>query len=157
MPSIKTDAFLFIVGNDDIRQYAGIIKELNLENRIKHVRSVDSISAAYHAADVFIFPTLYEPFGLVITEAMASGLPVITSGTSGAAEIMEDGMDGLLLDNPRDAGMIAKRINQLIADPAFRSKLGKAASQKAASYTWDVVAEKWLSVFKECYQEGLKN
>jgi len=148
MPFIKRKAFLFIVGNEEIEKYANLIKESRLEERLKHVKFMEKISDAYHAADMFVFPTIYEPFGLVITEAMASGLPVITSRTSGAAEIMEDGKDGLLLDDPTDANEIAAKINRLIDDSGLREELRKTELQKLGDYSWDNVAQRWLDVFE---------
>lgn len=141
--------FLFIVGNDDITPYEGMIKELQLEGHIKHIRSIGSISEAYWAADVFVFPTLYEPFGLVISEAMASGLPVVTSGDAGAAEIMEDGKDGLLLDDPRDPKHIADKVNLLVNNIRLGDDISKSALDKVRQYSWDIVAQKWLDVFLE--------
>ena len=141
--------FLFVVGNDDITLYEGMIKELQLEGRIKHIRSTGSISEAYWAADAFVFPTLYEPFGLVISEAMASGLPVVTSRSAGAAEIMKDGKDGLLLDYPRDPKRIAEKVNLLVNNVQLGGDISKSALDKVRQYSWDTVAQKWLDVFLE--------
>ncbi|HKZ45180.1 MAG TPA: glycosyltransferase family 4 protein, partial [archaeon] len=95
------------------------------------------------------FPTQYEPFGLVILEAMASGLPVVTTKLAGAAELIEDGKDGLLLDNPKSSDEIARKLNYLIENDAMRRKVGKNARKKAEKYTWKKTADEMLKVFEE--------
>jgi UDP-glucose:(heptosyl)LPS alpha-1,3-glucosyltransferase len=85
--------------------------------------------ALFHAAaDVFALPTTYEPFGLVIIEAMASGLPVVTSRLAGASPAVQHGVNGYLLNDPRDVSEIAGALQPLV-DGATRDRVGSAAAR----------------------------
>jgi UDP-glucose:(heptosyl)LPS alpha-1,3-glucosyltransferase len=76
---------------------------------------------------------VYEPFGNVIIEAMATGMPVVVSKLAGAASAIEPGMSGLLLDDPRDADEVSANIKQLL-DPDRRVAMGAAAAPAVAGY-----------------------
>ncbi len=148
LPQIKEKVKLLILGKDSISPYMNLAKKLEVENRVIYAGFTSEIKKFFAASDAFLFPTLYEPFGLVITEAMASGLPVITSKAAGAAELIKDGKSGLLLDNPKDPGEIAGKVNHLIESNLFR-KMGKAAREKAETFTWEKTARQMLSVLEE--------
>lgn len=146
---LPEEAKLLMVGKDNPSKYQKLALELNIQNRVIFVGFVNKIQDYYAASDIFVFPTRYEPFGLAITEAMASGLPVITSKIAGAAEIMTDSYDCLLLENPRDSTELADKIRELISDERFRAKMGKNARKTAEKYSWDNVAEKTVEVYEE--------
>jgi UDP-glucose:(heptosyl)LPS alpha-1,3-glucosyltransferase len=107
----------------------------------------------FAAADVFLFPTLFETYGMVISEAMAAGLPVVTSRAAGASELIEHGGDGWLTADPWDPGPIADGLRALAADPALRGRMGAAARSKIEAYTWDRVAEETLTVYREALED----
>jgi UDP-glucose:(heptosyl)LPS alpha-1,3-glucosyltransferase len=111
-----------------------------------HSKQVEQFFAA---ADAFVFPTVYDPFGLVITEAMASGLPVVTSRAAGASELIAHGTDGLLTDRPWDADAIALHLAHLRDDAALRERMGAAARARVEPLTWDRTAERTLAVYRE--------
>ena len=96
---------------------------------------------------MFAFPTYYEPFGMVITEAMASGLPVITSRSAGASEMITEGVNGLLLDQPGDDEELSRKIMLLLSDQALRKNMGERARPAASGYSWSHVAEDTLRLY----------
>jgi glycosyltransferase involved in cell wall biosynthesis len=102
----------------------------------------------FAAADLFVLPTLYEPFGMAVLEAMASGLPVVTSRTAGVAELITDREDGLLLDDPTDATAIATAVHLLVDSPELREHLGRTAREKVSGYSWDYVVRETLNVYR---------
>lgn len=108
-----------------------------------------TIEEFYRAADAFVLPTLYEPFGLVILEAMAAGLPAIVSRGAGAAELVTDGMSGWLLQNPADPAELAAAIRQLLEAPADFAQMGAAARAVAEGHRWNKVADKFLRIIRE--------
>jgi len=147
---IKAKNFkVFVIGKDNPKPYKDLASRLGVLHKIVFAGFVPDISEYYAASDIFVFPTLYEPFGLVITEAMASGLPVITSKIAGAAEIMEDGKDGLFLKDPTNPEEITEKINILVEDENLRKQMSKNARKTAEKYSWDKVAKKTLDVYEE--------
>lgn len=106
------------------------------EGRFRHVRNVPHAEVAelFRSADLFVYPSLHEGSALAIFEAMASGLPVITTLNSGS--MVRDGMDGHIVPI-RDPQAIADRIAGLRADPALRVAMARSARQRAEDFTWD--------------------
>jgi glycosyltransferase involved in cell wall biosynthesis len=100
----------------------------------------------YAGADAFLYPTLYEGFGLPVVEAMASGVPVLTSSTSALQEIA--GGYALLVD-PMDVDAIAKGIVQLATDPARRAELVELGKRRARDFSWERAARRTLQVYAE--------
>lgn len=143
------DTKLLIVGKDnDIQRYAHLSKELCLSDKVIFTGPQSDVRIFYAAADIFIFPTLYEPFGNVCLEAMASGLPVITSRINGASEIME-GMDYLLLDDPTDIKTLSAKIRFLLANNNDeRRKIASAVRSIAEHYTISNNARQFVSLYE---------
>lgn len=102
----------------------------------RHVPHVprDALRNIYREADVFVFPTLVEGMPLVVLEAMASGLPVITT-PNGPGDIVRDGVDGFLIP-PRDAEAIVERLERLRSNPKLRAEMSHNARQRALEFTW---------------------
>ncbi|MHB8623212.1 MAG: glycosyltransferase family 4 protein [Sulfuricaulis sp.] len=99
MAALAANAFLLVVGRDrHISRFHARAKDLGLERRVIFIGSQDDVKPYYGAADALVLPTLYDPFPNVALEAMASGLPVITSFKSGAAELIVDGKNGFVCD-----------------------------------------------------------
>ena len=88
-----------VVGRADLSPYAGEIARLGLEQRVRWHGSTGEAAAWYAAADLLVLPTQYEPFGLVIVEALACGLPVLTTRLAGASVAIKPGFNGLLQDD----------------------------------------------------------
>jgi UDP-glucose:(heptosyl)LPS alpha-1,3-glucosyltransferase len=95
----------------------------------------------YAAADVFMFPTLYEPFGLVVLEAMACGLPTIVSACAGAAEWLHDGVDLVLLRDPSDGEEARAALHSIVSDSAFAARLAANGRRAAEGLQWGAVAD----------------
>jgi glycosyltransferase involved in cell wall biosynthesis len=111
----------------------------------------------YAAADVFVFPTLGDPYGLVVDEAMAAGLPVIS--TTAAGEIRErvvDGVNGYLVP-PDDPEALAVAMRRLALDPALRSQMGARSAEMIADYTpdhWAEAFEKAVEAILSSHRKG---
>ena len=143
----RSDVKLFIVGSGDEKLYKQLAKPKRLGERIIFVSHSSKLWEYYAASDVFVFPTIYEPFGLVIVEAMASGLPVITSRVAGAADIIIDGVNGLLLREPSDVSGLAAKIALLLSDAELRKSMGERVRETAEKISWDGVAQKTIDVY----------
>ncbi len=126
-----------------------MVARLGLERNVFFVGSVNNIKDYYAASDVFVLPTLYDTFGMVVLEAMASGLPVIVSGKAGVAEIMQDGACGFLLEDPADHQELSEKIATLVRDPDLSTSMGLKAREIAENYSWDVIVERTCTLYDE--------
>ena len=143
----STDVKLLIVGSGDEKFYGQLAEQKQVRERIIFVPHSSILYQYYAASDIFVFPTIYEPFGLTIVEAMASGLPVITSRSAGAAELITDGTDGLLLNEPSDINDLATKIDSLLSNAELRKTMGERARETAEKFSWERVTEKTLKVY----------
>jgi UDP-glucose:(heptosyl)LPS alpha-1,3-glucosyltransferase len=143
----KRNVKLIIIGRGDEEYYGRLAELEQVRDRMFFVSHSSRLWEYYAASDVFVFPTIYEPFGLVITEAMASGLPVVTTRLAGAADFITDGVDGFLLDKPGDINELAAKIELLLSNAEFRKTMGERARETAEKLSWDQVTQKTLGVY----------
>jgi UDP-glucose:(heptosyl)LPS alpha-1,3-glucosyltransferase len=139
---------LLIVGRGSGEKYQHMIKK----QRVIFCGPRKEIERYYAAADVFVFPTVYEPFGNVHLEALASGLPVITSGQSGAADIIRDGKNGFVVQEPEDTGAIADRIGKMM-DADRLSAMGSEARKLAEQFTFARHMREILQLYSDIMKE----
>jgi glycosyltransferase involved in cell wall biosynthesis len=109
--------------------------------------------ALYSQHDIFAFPSLFEGLPIVLLEAMAAGLPVITTETCGMKDVVEDEYNGLLV-KPADGPAFAAAMARMIESPELRARLGRAAQETMKRHTWERVAMQLEKVFKLAIQEG---
>lgn len=152
----KKNTKLLVVGKDKQGQYLRLVKKLGLQGKVIFAGGLPETNKLYAAADIFAFPTLYEPFGNVCLEALASALPLIVSRSSGAAEIITEGQEGFLLDNPRNAREIAEKID-LALDAETWKNLSKNARELAGKYTWEKNVDLTLKIYEEVISEKGQN
>ncbi len=143
----KRNVKLIIIGGGDEKFHGQLAELKQVRERIIFISHSSVLWEYYAASDVFVFPTIYEPFGLVIVEAMASGLPVITSKIAGAADIIIDGVNGLLLRDPSDVNDLAAKIELLLSNAELRKTMGERARETAEKLSWDQVTQKTLGVY----------
>jgi UDP-glucose:(heptosyl)LPS alpha-1,3-glucosyltransferase len=138
---------LVVAGKDDSTPYQSRLHELGLEGKVKFCPSRADVQWYYAAADVYVGPSLEDTFAQPPAEAMACGLPVITTATNGTAEIMTDGVDGLILQDPNDVAGLAQRIRWLYEHPDERRAIAAQAAVTAANYTWDRNGAEMRAIF----------
>lgn len=105
----------------------------------------------YKSAAIFAFPSLDEGFGMPVLEAMAAGLPVVTSSRSALPEVAGD---AALLVDPLDTGALADALHRLAAEPGLRETLTTRGFARAAGFTWEKAAEATWLVYKELVERG---
>ncbi len=114
--------------------------ELGVADRVEFRGFRDDVRAELAELDVLVHAsTTPEPFGQVVLEGMAAGLPVVAAAAGGRAEIVTDGVDGLLVA-PGDAAALAAALTRLAADPQLRERLGAAGRRTSLRYAPPVVA-----------------
>jgi UDP-glucose:(heptosyl)LPS alpha-1,3-glucosyltransferase len=121
---------ILVVGKGDPRPYRERAKAGGAGGAFLFPGPVSGAEDFYLGSDAFVFPTIYEPFSNACLEALAAGLPVITTEANGAAEIFRDGDAGFLLADPFDAATLADRMEDLL-DSSLRSRMGAAARAAA--------------------------
>ncbi|MGN6758905.1 MAG: glycosyltransferase family 4 protein [Thermomicrobiales bacterium] len=104
------------------------------------------LPAIYSAADVFVYPSLYEGFGLPPLEAMACGTPVITSSSSSLPEVVGD---AALMFEPTDTGALAGALERVLNDEPLRECLCAAGQERAARFSWTETARRTLAVYED--------
>ena len=142
-------AKLLVVGWGNIATYQNLAKHCKIERRVIFTGPTREAWKYYAASDVYLLPSLYEPFGLSILEAMASGLPVLASRDCGAADLIRDGVDGLLINHPTDVAEISAKLGALLRDGELIARLGRQARCTARQYTWDRVARETVEVYRK--------
>ncbi len=147
------DLHLAVVGETKNSPYPKMVEKLQLGQRVHFLGYRRDMPLLQKAADFFVFPSRYEPFGLVVIEAMASGLPVITSKSTGAADLVTPAC-GIVLADCNDINSLAQSLELLKSDYQLRQKMGRAARAIAEQYSWKIMAQNYLDLFTEVIQNA---
>lgn len=107
----------------------------------------EPLSQAYASADIFVFPSALETFGLVVTEAMAAGLPVVASRVGGIPDVVEEDRTGYTFE-VGDIDALVEGVRQIIAVPGKREQMGRAARAFAETQTWDVMMDEVIGHYE---------
>ena len=128
-----------------------IVAELKLEKKVRFLGRVSDLELMmlYSLADVFVFPSFYEGFGVPPLEAMACGTPVITSNTSSLPEVVGD---AAIMVNPHKINEIASAINRVLENKQLQEDLRQKGYTRAAHFTWVRSAQKMLSIYTQLYE-----
>lgn len=141
---------LLIIG-DEISKYSGLRRLVHRHQIRQQVRflgfvSTDTLAALYRLASAFVFPSLYEGFGLPPLEAMASGTPVITSNTSSLPEVVGD---AALLIDPLNADEIADAMVRVLTDASLRADLVQRGFERVKQFSWDVAVRRTHGIYMD--------
>lgn len=135
---------LLVVGRDDRNLFLPLLDRFELQQRVQFHPSTQDIERFYAAADLYTGPSLEDSFALPPLEAMACGLPVITSVNNGGSQIITEGVDGFVLRDPRDVTALSSMVRRLYEQGELRLRVGENAARTAQSYTWERNArESW--------------
>lgn len=146
-PLIKNeDIKLLVIGKGDRKRYTMLAEKLDVSDKVIFLKPQREIEKFYAAADIFILPTLYDPFSNATLEAMAAGLPVITTKNNGVAELIENGHEGFVLDNLFDAEELADKIHLTLRNlKVIREK----AREKAEAFPIERAAQEFTEVINK--------
>lgn len=147
-----TDAHLLVVGQDKQQsRYENLARSLGCEKRIHFLGVQNNVIPFYHAADSLILPTLYDPFPNVILEAMACGLPVITSFTCGGAEFIIDGKQGFVCDALDVPALTAAAV--AIPQRTLDSRMGDLARERVLPCSPQQLATQLHALYQQVLQQ----
>lgn len=138
---------LLVIGRGRVGPYQKQAKRLNIRDRISFLGTRNDVERYYAASDIFLLPSLFEPFGMAGLEAAATGLPVIVSQHAGIAEVLTHAVDSFLID-PYDVDQMAAKIS-FLADPVWRENMGKAARATAVKYSFKHNLKQVLKLYQE--------
>jgi glycosyltransferase involved in cell wall biosynthesis len=130
------------------------VQQLGLRDRVKFIGYADDedLPALYRAASVFAFPSFYEGFGLPPLEAMACGVPVVTSNTSSLPEVVGD---AALTVNPHDTNALANAIHTALTDEGWRAQAIAKGLARSQMFTWQRAAQQLLGVYKTVLKDEI--
>jgi glycosyltransferase involved in cell wall biosynthesis len=128
---------LLVVSNEAAAVSQAVGQYARLSGMVHVLPPRKDVEFYYAAADAYVGPSLEDTFALPAAEAMACGLPVIISARAGASDIVHDGIDALVLNDPKDAVALAAMIRRLYIDERLRDHLGEEAAKTARQYTWE--------------------
>lgn len=141
------EAHLLAISRSEAAKYRELARTLGVLNRVTFWGYEPSPELAFRAVDVFVYPSDYDPFGMVGSEAMASGIPVILGHSIGVAELVQDGVNGLLC-RPNDPQSIREKLLRLRSDATLASRLGSAGRETVVATSWDQNAEEVLKIYE---------
>lgn len=150
---LRKEAELFILGEGPERaKLQALMVKLRVDEHVRLVGTVGNPYAWMNTADLFVMPSRWEPFGIVLVEAMALGLPVISTATDGARDIVESGIDGLLVPIG-EPDSLAQAILHLARSAEARAALGRRAFEKAKRFDVSVVVPRYDDVLQSVLRE----
>jgi glycosyltransferase involved in cell wall biosynthesis len=128
---------LLVATRDDVAPFAAAARDAGVEERVRFCPPRKDVDFFYAAADAYAGPSLEDTFALPPVEAMASGLPTLVSRENGTMEIIEHGVNGLILEDPADSATLASMMRQFAKDPAFAARLAAKGAETARQFTWE--------------------
>lgn len=145
----------FVLVGKEVENIHPLIKKYKISRNVHILGRIShrELLSCYSSADIFVAPSLYEPFGTVYLESMASELPTIGTSVGGTTEIIDDMVNGILVE-PRDSEQLAEGIKLLLSDEKLRKKLGKNARKKIIEkYSWEKITDQIENLYKEVMED----
>ena len=148
---ISNVRLLIVGGGPAIEELKNLVRSLQIEEQVIFTGEVknEEIRHYYKIAYLFTIASTTETFGIVIIEALASGIPVLAVKAPGAVDILTDGLDGLLVDNDNDIEKFANALDKIIREPELRERLSQGALKTSERYSIDIVSERMLNLYRE--------
>ncbi|HXX53480.1 MAG TPA: glycosyltransferase family 4 protein [Thermodesulfovibrionales bacterium] len=134
-----------VIGGDKVNGYRRWAAQCGMNGKIFFLGPQREIEQFYAGADLFVLPTLYDPFSNATLEAMASGLPVITTSNNGAAELIENGKEGFVIPDPLDVRELADTLRDAISHIPV---MAERAREKAEQYPIQKAAQEFIETIR---------
>lgn len=145
---VRHDAQLLAIGGGPAPKFQRLAESLHVADRVRLEPPRADIASAFADADVLLFPTRYEPFGMVIAEALACGVPVVTSARAGASDLIRDGDSGFVVPDPDDTPAFAAAVDRILEDADTLPVMRRHAREAVRGLGWDGVAAQTLEVYR---------
>jgi UDP-glucose:(heptosyl)LPS alpha-1,3-glucosyltransferase len=148
-----TNVRLVVVGKGRMAPYQRLARKVAVADVVRFEGLRIDVERCYAAADLFVLPTRYDPFANTCLEAMACGLPVLTTAINGAAELMHDGLHGCVLDDTPSSETVADALQRMLTREQ-RQAMGEAAQQMASDYPLSRALTQTLQVYEALASES---
>lgn len=149
---LHPDWYLDLYGEGELRERV-VLKATQQQINLRVHEPTDDILKEFCESSIFILTSLYEPFGLVLVEAMSCGLPVVSFDCPyGPSNIIHDGEDGFLIPD-RDISLFVKRVCELMESFELRKKMGRKGIQSSKRYSQDEIMPQWINLFNNLIEK----
>jgi UDP-glucose:(heptosyl)LPS alpha-1,3-glucosyltransferase len=143
----ETRLKLLVIGKGDVRKYRKMAQQAGVGGDVRFAGVIkDKMEEMYLSADIFAMLSTFDTFGMTVLEAMAASLPVIISHNVGAKDLIQEGVNGFVVDR-EDIDSISRKI-LLLLDKEKRASMGLHAHKVAENHNWDIMANKVLELYK---------
>jgi UDP-glucose:(heptosyl)LPS alpha-1,3-glucosyltransferase len=143
---------LLVVGNAaEVGFYRAQAEKLGMGQRVHFLGAINGVEQVYQAADCLAHPTREDTFAMVVLEAMSYGLPAVVSREKfcGIAGLLTDGLNALILNDPKDAAALAQLLQRIVDGAELRGKLSAEALKFADGFAWNQIAGEQEQVYAE--------
>ncbi|MEQ1876031.1 MAG: glycosyltransferase family 4 protein [Bdellovibrionia bacterium] len=146
--SAKRPFVLWVVGDGPLERAQELARKLGLEDKVKFTGHRKDVNRFFQGADLFILPSLYDPFGLVGIEALACGLPSIVSSASGVKQLIRDGYNGYVIRDADSVDQITESLDRILNEPDL-SELARHARESVEKSSWNDVWPAYEKLFRD--------
>ncbi|WP_375770740.1 glycosyltransferase family 4 protein [Archangium gephyra] len=146
---------LAVVGDVRGSPFPALAERLGVANRVSFLGFRDDVARLLRASDLFVFPSRYETFALVVLEALASGVPVVTARSVGAASLVTPKC-GIVLPDAEDAAALARAMRSLVENASLRERMGLEAREVAREHGWAEMAAAYFRLYERLAASPLR-
>ena len=143
---------LLVLGRDRQNPYLRLAKKIWISEEVIFAGSTNEPEKYYGAADLLIHPTFYDACSLTVLEALASGLPVITTSSNGASGVISQGVEGRVIGDPKDGEELKREIKYFF-DKDIRYLASLQGRKRAETYSEEVNFDRMMGIFREAIKE----
>ena len=143
---------LAVAGRAEDTPYPAMAQQLGIADRVHFLGFQRDMPALMRSVDLLLFPSRYEPFGLVLLEALATGLPVVTARSAGASQILTPEV-GVVLQDSDDHAKLAQAVTGLLDDDTRRSAMSVQARELARTHSWEGMARRYVDLLQDAARE----
>jgi UDP-glucose:(heptosyl)LPS alpha-1,3-glucosyltransferase len=145
---------LRVVGKQKTGSYEALANKLGIRSRVEFAGPSSDTVSEYRNADFFVLPTKHDPCSLVVLEALAMGLPVISTRFNGACEIMTEGVHGFVLRDPADVSALTQAMRKLY-DPEARARMSSACLELRPRLAYQHHVDRLMQIYEQCAVQSL--
>jgi UDP-glucose:(heptosyl)LPS alpha-1,3-glucosyltransferase len=146
----RADLKLLVVGKGSRRKPMRLCRKLGVDSQVIFVGTTSQIEKFYSASDIFILPSVYEVFSSACLEAMACGLPIVTTKINGASEVIEAGRNGYVVETPWDIDALCRAIKNSL--DLNRDRISEVNKDILADFSWEKHLEEMIAVYDSLVQ-----